>query len=123
MAGHFAVGDRRLSRVARARVGTARNRARGTTDAYLAGQDAVAAWIDDCCERNVNAWETSAALWGSWKGWAERAGVAVGVRTGFTDALARQNVGDRRAHGGARGYQGLRLRGTDDRWWEGDDGQ
>ena len=36
------------------------------TEAYLAAEDAIAAWIDDKCERDPNAWETSTALFASW---------------------------------------------------------
>src|SRR5205085_5861280 len=32
------------------------------TAAYLEAEDAVAAWIDDRCERDPNAWERTAAL-------------------------------------------------------------
>ncbi len=44
------------------------------TKAYLEAQDAIAAWLDECCETSPNAWERSAVLFGSWKAWAERSG-------------------------------------------------
>jgi hypothetical protein len=32
------------------------------TDAYLEAQDAFSAWLDECCERDPNAWERSMTL-------------------------------------------------------------
>jgi hypothetical protein len=32
------------------------------TAAYLEAQDSLAAWLDECCERDANAWERSQTL-------------------------------------------------------------
>jgi putative DNA primase/helicase len=48
------------------------------TVAYLEGEDALAAWIDERCERDPNAWDTISGLFSDWKAWAERAGEYVG---------------------------------------------
>ena len=32
------------------------------TEAYLEAEDAVAAWMDECCQRDPTAWERTAAL-------------------------------------------------------------
>lgn len=48
------------------------------TSAYLDGQDAIAAWIEDRCDRNPNAWDRSNTLFGSWKNWAENNGEPAG---------------------------------------------
>ena len=57
------------------------------TAAYLEAEDAIAAWIDDRCERGTNAWEQSTALYTSWAQWAERAGERSGSMKGFTQTL------------------------------------
>jgi putative DNA primase/helicase len=44
------------------------------TAAYLEGEDALAAWIDEACEQIADAWENSTILYRSWKSWAERVG-------------------------------------------------
>ena len=41
---------------------------------YMEAEDAVAAWIDERCERNSSAWESSTVLFASWSAWAELAG-------------------------------------------------
>src|SRR5580693_8299114 len=35
------------------------------TEAYLSAEDAIAAWIDDRCERDTNAWASSSDLFRS----------------------------------------------------------
>jgi putative DNA primase/helicase len=47
---------------------------RSATSAYLEAEDAIGAWIDDCCVRDPSARETSVRLFASWKVWAEQAG-------------------------------------------------
>jgi putative DNA primase/helicase len=79
------------------------------TAAYLEGEDALAAWIDECCERDLNAWESSTALFGSWKIWADRAGEYVGSQKRFVQALEAQGLASER-HARARGYRGLHIR-------------
>ena len=37
------------------------------TAAYLEAEDAVAAWIEDCCERDAGAFETRDALYASYR--------------------------------------------------------
>ena len=80
------------------------------TAAYLEAQDAFAAWIDDQCERNPNAWEGTKMLWASWKDWAEKSGEYVGDQRRFKERLEVRGIfGRRDPHGGRAGYQGLRL--------------
>src|SRR5215831_3277307 len=91
------------------------------TAAYLEAQDALAAWMDDQCERNPNAWERSAALFASWKAWAERSGEYAGDTKRFRDRLETRGIEWKREPGtGLRGYQGLRLLRQEDTqpWWK-----
>jgi putative DNA primase/helicase len=78
------------------------------TTAYLEAEDAVAAWIDECCDRDRNAWESSKALFDSWKAWADRAGEYAGSQKRFVQALETHGLAQER-HARARGYRGLRI--------------
>ena len=57
------------------------------TAAYLDAQDSIAAWLDECCELNSNAWDRPQVLFASWKAWAERSGQFVGDIKTFRDRL------------------------------------
>jgi putative DNA primase/helicase len=80
------------------------------TDSYLESEDAIAAWMADWCERDNNAWESSAALFAAWKAWAERNGEFVGHIRRFAQALERHGITFVRKMKG-RGYVGLRIVG------------
>lgn len=82
------------------------------TAAYLDAEDAVAAWIDEECARDPDAWATSAALFASWKGWAERAGEFVGSAKRFAQNLETRGYEYRRTRTG-RGFVGLRVTSND----------
>ncbi len=68
------------------------DRARAATDAYLDGQDALGAWLDECCERDPNAWTARTELYASWQAWAERAREFVLRRARFFDALEARDL-------------------------------
>ena len=75
---------------------------------YLEAEDAVGAWIEECCERDPEAWEPSAALFESWKDWAEKAGEYVGSQRRLSDRLEARGMTPHRMHHG-RGFHGLHL--------------
>jgi len=89
------------------------------TAAYLEAEDAVAAWIEEACEVDPNAWESSNALFASWKAWAERSGEICGNTKSFRERLEARGVHYKRQGGtGGRGYEGLRLaRASEDARW------
>jgi putative DNA primase/helicase len=81
------------------------------TSAYLEAQDAIAAWIDDQCDRNPNAWERSKTLFANWKNWAERSGEICGDTKTFRDRLEARGIYHKRESGtGRAGYQGLAIK-------------
>jgi putative DNA primase/helicase len=81
------------------------------TAVYLEQQDAIAAWIDEKCERDPSAWERSATLFANWKAWADSSGEPAGDIKRFRDRLEARGILYRREpHVGRAGYQGLRLR-------------
>jgi putative DNA primase/helicase len=57
------------------------------TDAYFTEQDSISFWIEECCERDPNAWTLTTALFTSWKIWAEKAGVRHGNVKSFREAI------------------------------------
>jgi putative DNA primase/helicase len=79
------------------------------TSAYLESEDAIAAWIDEAATRDPNAWESTTALFDSWKQWADRAGEYVGTQKRFVANLeARGFVWGRKKTG--RGFQGIAVK-------------
>jgi putative DNA primase/helicase len=85
---------------------------REATDAYLDAEDALTAWIEECCVIDPAAWELSQALFASWKAWAERSGEKPGHRNALAERLEKKGFLSRRTKV-ARGIDGLRLKPTD----------
>lgn len=81
---------------------------RQATAAYLEAEDAIAAWIDEKCERDPQAWEPLSDLFSSWSGWAERAGEHVGGSKRFAQALESRGL-SRHKRSKGQGFFGLRL--------------
>jgi putative DNA primase/helicase len=77
------------------------------TEAYLAGEDAVAAWIDEKCERDPNAWTPSSQLFGSWAAWATSVGETIGSQKALTAKLEGKGFAKKDTNR-ARGFIGLR---------------
>lgn len=88
------------------------------TAAYLEGEDAVAAWLAECCQPDANGFETEHDLFASWFHWAEKAGERQGKRRELMDKLDSRGYARRRTSA-ARGVDGLRLKPTPD--WRRDD--
>ena len=81
---------------------------RTATDDYLAGEDALALWTEECCEPDVTWFETTGDLFTSWKAWAERTGEHIGTRKAFGQRLEERGLDShRRDHG--RGFLGLHI--------------
>jgi putative DNA primase/helicase len=79
------------------------------TAAYLEAEDAIAAWIADCCEIDPNHWERRNDLFVSWSTWTERTGEYTGSQKRFLERLESRPgiVPKRHSHG--RGFYGLRV--------------
>jgi putative DNA primase/helicase len=78
------------------------------TAEYLESEDALTTWIEDKCDRNPIAKETSTDLFLSWKNWADAAGEPSGTQRRFSQKLEErgfEKVKDRYG----RSFQGLRL--------------
>jgi putative DNA primase/helicase len=86
---------------------------REATAAYLEAEDALAAWIEDSGERDPEVWESSLALYRSWKSWCDRSGEHAGSLKKFSQRLEDRSasIGMRKGRGasGHRGFYGLRV--------------
>jgi phage/plasmid-associated DNA primase len=57
------------------------------TEEYLAGEDALGQWLDECCKLDAGATERSVDLFKSWKSWVEARGEFAGSHKKFSQAL------------------------------------
>jgi putative DNA primase/helicase len=89
------------------------------TAEYLESEDALAAWIDERCERDPRAWASSSALFVSWAEWATAAGEATGSQKKFSQKLADRKFQKHKMPFGA-GFYRLRLtsRESDAATWD-----
>jgi phage/plasmid-associated DNA primase len=62
------------------------------TETYLAAEDALAAWMDEKCERDGAAWTSSTDLFASWSAWANLCGESPGTMKGFAQALEARGL-------------------------------
>jgi putative DNA primase/helicase len=83
------------------------------TAAYMEAEDSIAAWIDDRCECDPAAWESSTVLFASWSAWAERAGENTGTMRRFAQTLESRGFQLQRMRHG-RGCQGIRVKPSED---------
>jgi putative DNA primase/helicase len=82
---------------------------REATAAYLEAEDAIAAWIADCCGRDQNCWESSTALFGSWSGWANKNGESIGSQKAFSQKLEDRAGLTKHVTNAGKGFYGLRI--------------
>jgi putative DNA primase/helicase len=96
---------------------------KSATEAYLADEDAVALWLADRCEISPRAEAGTAALFGSWLEWCDKAGEIAGNQKAFVQTLENRGfVRTRIAPKQIRGFRGLRLctLGNSDSAWRDD---
>ena len=67
------------------------------------------AWIDECCVRDPQAWETRSALYANWTAWAIAAGEPVGSPKKLVQAMEARGFRPQRRHEG-RGFCGLKVK-------------
>jgi putative DNA primase/helicase len=78
------------------------------TAEYLESEDTIVAWIEERCERDPNAWTSSAVLFASWASWATKAGEALGSQKKFCQKLRDRHFHKHDVTAG-RGFKGLRI--------------
>jgi putative DNA primase/helicase len=80
------------------------------TAAYLESEDALAAWLDEECMRDPNAWTRTKDLFAAWRAWAERSGEHYGNTKQFRERLEVKGIHHKLQPGTKRaGYEGVRL--------------
>jgi putative DNA primase/helicase len=88
---------------------------RDATDEYLADQDMLAQWLDDCTKVDPLAFVATRALFTSWKSWCDARNQSSGTETAFADMLKECGL-EHKKMTKARGFKGLALRtDADDR--------
>lgn len=81
------------------------------TAEYFSDQDLIGQWLEDECDAeadNPHKWEGSAALFASWKAYAEKAGELAGDAKRFSERMQRHGFTRDRA-AGMRVFRGVRL--------------
>jgi putative DNA primase/helicase len=78
------------------------------TEAYFVAQNSFSFWVEECCERDPNAWTKTTDLFASWKAWAEKAGVRCGDIKGFAEAMEAEGFLWKHSKMG-NGYMGVRI--------------
>ncbi len=83
------------------------------TAEYLEAEDALAAWIEIAGEHDPNVWESTEALYRSWKSWCDRTGEHAGSMKKFSQRLNDRGAAFGMQKGrdpfGKRGFYGLRV--------------
>ncbi len=83
------------------------------TNEYLDSQDRIAAWADDNCLRNVDAFEKTTDLFNNWKQWGLSNNEEIGTRADFKDQLNRLGFQGEIRKSSGRGYAGYELKRAD----------
>ncbi len=81
---------------------------RDATEQYLASEDTLARWIDDCCLTSRDCWTAATALFGSWKEWCEQNQEYAGSQKRFSENLESRGFAQHRTRV-ARGFSGIGL--------------
>lgn len=75
---------------------------------YLASEDLIGQWLAECCLTGPHLTATSATLYGSWRAWAERGGIAPESQKSLGEALRQRGFVSAKV-AGQRGWRGLSL--------------
>ncbi len=80
------------------------------TDAYLEAEDAMATWLQECCTLGPMYQTTTADLFASWRGWAQRSGEPEGSQKRFSQSLQAHGFEPSRQGGtGRAAFDGLTV--------------
>jgi putative DNA primase/helicase len=82
---------------------------RDATDEYLAAEDAFQQWIGECCVVGKDQWGIGAALWESWRAWADRSNERSGSRKTFASSMAAHGHETSKSQH-VRGYNGINVK-------------
>src|SRR5262245_22928904 len=80
------------------------------TNAYLESEDAVRAWIEECCELDSKSFAPRPRLYESWCRWADKSGEKPGSSKLLYEKLETLHGIHHHKRDGNRGFTGLRLK-------------
>ena len=81
------------------------------TDSYLQSQDTIGEWIEECCDKALQNFESTTDLFNSWKPWAEEREERVYSERIFSGKLEDRGLKkDRNPEHTKRGFYGLKLK-------------
>jgi P4 family phage/plasmid primase-like protien len=84
------------------------------TEEYFRDQDLFKQWLDECCDVDRRYEDTTAALYASWKVFAEANGEPYGTSKSLSQQLARDaRFASKAKVRRARGFTGLRIKPTE----------
>jgi putative DNA primase/helicase len=78
------------------------------TAAYLESEDAISAWLEECCQRDPNSFASSTNLFVSWSQWATKNGEYAGTTKKLVSAMESKGFQPYRKNSG-RGFNGVRI--------------
>jgi len=81
---------------------------RDATEKYLASEDSLGRWLDDCCVVNGACWTSASALFASWREWCEQNQEYSGSQKRFSENLQSRGFAPQRTKA-ARGFSGIGL--------------
>jgi putative DNA primase/helicase len=81
------------------------------TGSYLASEDILGEWLEECCDLGANHWESATTLFKSWKLWAEEREEWVGSVKALSQKIEDRGGFPRcmNPERSMRGFSGLRL--------------
>ena len=82
---------------------------REATEQYLAAQDSIGRWIEECCVVDPRCWTTSKTLFEDWMSWAVENGEQEVSQKNFAQQLESHGFTNRR-RSSARGFAGVGLK-------------
>jgi putative DNA primase/helicase len=85
----------------------------------MEAEDAVLAWLEDCCTIQAGFTVSKADVRDSWLKWCQRTGQPVGGRNELTDKIHRHGFTEGRSGGGRGIFRGFAVRREDqsDAYW------
>lgn len=78
------------------------------TEEYLASEDILARWLDDCCAADRTLWTSASVLFASWRDWCDRNEERPGSQKRFSEQLESRGFSAHRTNK-ARGFMGIGL--------------
>jgi putative DNA primase/helicase len=80
------------------------------TAEYIDGEDVLATWLEERCDRATDAWASRDDLFGSWSIWANSAREVVGTQKQFYQLMRSHEFEEGDGPKGSRGFKGVKVK-------------